>query len=308
MKLRMALPLLAALALAACGAGTFAPSAGGGAATENAMAAATAAPAPMAAPPLSGEAMPAGGRSALDTKGSSGPAEASAQPQTDRLIVKHAQVSLQVDDVRRAETELRAKIAALGGYVVRAESSGDDRAMSVNITFRVPAARFDEALSGAQALAQKVLARTISGDDVTEEYIDLQSRLKNLQATRDRLQSFLDRAAKVEDALAVNNALTDVQGQIEQITGRMQYLRQSAALSSITVALLPVPVTPLVQEGGWQPLAVARGALASLLALAQNLANLAIVLLVWTPVWLPLVLLGRWLGRRLRGRAGPARA
>src|SRR5262249_38833606 len=169
--------------------------------------------------------------------------------------------------------------------------------------------RFDQALSGVQGLAKKVLARTVGGDDVTEEFIDLDSRLKNLEATRDRLQSFLDKATTVEDALKVNQSLSDLQGQIEQIKGRRQFLQQSAALSTISVSLSPVPaVAPLVTEEGWQPLRVARDALRGLVGFVQGRATLAIVALVWAPVWLPIVFLGWWLRRRLRGRRNQPKA
>jgi hypothetical protein len=221
----------------------------------------------------------------------------------DRLVIKTAELSLQVDDVRAAETAVRDRVAQFNGYVVKAESSGTEAQTTVRITFRVPATRFDEVLSGVQSLARKVLSRTISGDDVTEEFVDLDSRLRNLEATRDRLLGFLDKATKVEEALAVNSSLSEVQGQIEQLKGRMQFLKQNAALSTVTVYLAPVPTTPLIEEG-WQPLAVAREALRNLIVLGQTLANLGIVLLVWTPVWLPLVLLAIWLRRRWRGRAG----
>jgi hypothetical protein len=225
---------------------------------------------------------------------------APAQPQQfDRLVIKTADLSLQVESVRDAEAAVRAKVQTLGGYVVRAENSGSDDNLTARITFRIPAQRFDEALAGVQGLAKKVLSRTVSGDDVTEEFVDLQSRLRNLEATRDRLLSFLEKAATVEEALKVNESLSQVQGEVEQVRGRIEFLKQSAALSTVTVALAPVPsVTPIVEEGGWQPLAVARSALRELVELGQGLASVAIVLLVWTPVWLPLVLLLWWLRRR----------
>jgi Domain of unknown function (DUF4349) len=253
------------------------------------------------AQPQAAEA-PAPARSSLDgsaaTGGASGSAPSQAQ-QFDRLVIKTADLSLQVESVREAEAAVRAKVQALGGYVVKAENSGSDEAMTARITFRVPAQRFDEALSGVQGLAKKVLGRTVSGDDVTEEFVDLQSRLRNLEATRDRLLTFLEKAATVEEALKVNESLSQVQGEVEQAKGRMEYLKQSAALSTVTVALSPVPaVAPIVEEGGWQPLAVARSALRDLVELGQGLANVAIVLLVWTPLWLPLVLLVWWLRRR----------
>jgi hypothetical protein len=148
-----------------------------------------------------------------------------------------------------------------------------------------------------------VLSRGVSGDDVTEEFVDLSSRLRNLEATRDRLLELLARADQVEDALQVNQALSDVQGQIEQIQGRMKYLRESAAFSTISAELRPLPATPsIIDEDSWQPLLVAREALSGLVSFGQALASLAIVLLVWSPVWLALLLAGRWGLRQMRTR------
>jgi hypothetical protein len=263
------------------------------------------------APPAAPEAQAPARSSALDQDGSGASAPAggtagsqSAQQQFARLVIKTAEISLQVESVSEAESAVRAKVQALGGYVVKAENSGADASLNARITFRVPAARFDEALVGMQGLAKKVLSRTVSGDDVTEEFVDLQSRLRNLEATRDRLLTFLDKATKVEEALQVNTSLSQIQGEIEQVKGRTEYLKQSAALSTITVALAAVPaIVPLVEEGGWQPLAVARAALRNLIELGQGLANVLIVLAVWTPLWLPLLLLGWWVRRRVLGRA-----
>src|SRR5581483_9712231 len=228
------------------------------------------------------------------------------QPGFQRLVIKSADLQLQVTSARDAEANVRAVAGRLGGYVVKVETNGSDENMTSRVTFRVPAERFDDALAGVQGLAQKVLSRTVSGDKVTEEFVDLQSRLKNLEATRDRLLTFLDKATDVEDALKVNDSLSQIQGQIEQLQGRKQFLQQSAALSTITVYLTPVPVTPLVAEDSWQPINVARGALRGLIEFGQGLANIAIVMLVWTPVWLPILLGGLWTWRRVRRPRVPA--
>jgi len=141
----------------------------------------------------------------------------------------------------------------------------------------------------------------VSGEDVTAEFVDLQSQLRNLEATRDRLMTFLDRSETVEEALMVNQSLSDIQGQIERAKGRMQYLQQSAALSSLSVSLRSRPApSPIVEPEGWQPLEVARGALRDLIELGQLLVNLLIIVLVWTPVWLTIVLVVLWVRRRRR--------
>ena len=301
MKLTRILPILAlSLVLVACG-GSMAASAPA--------AAPTAAPAMEAAPAAPG-ATSGGAATALDQGNAAAePQAAGAQQDVQRLVIKTADLSLQVDNARDAEASLRTLVGQLGGFVVKVETSGTDEYMTSHVIFRVPAERFDQALNGVQGLAKKVLSRTLGGDDVTEEFVDLEARLKNLEATRDRLQSFLDKAENVDDALKVNQSLSDLQGQIEQIKGRKQFLERSAALSTISVTLSPVPaIAPIVEDEGWQPLGVARSALRGLVGFGQGLATLAIVALVWSPVWLPILLFGFWLSRRLRRRAAPPKA
>lgn len=275
--------LLAGCAGSQSSAPVSAPDAGGATMAQEAPAVAPAAPADVA-PAADG----------VTSSQANMPSTEQQQISLQRLVIRNADLSLQVTSVEQAEATLRAKINELGGYIVGAESSGADTSATLRVTFRVPSDRFDAALSGLEGLAEKVVSRSISGEDVTEEYVDLESQLRNLEATRDRLLSFLEKATRVEDALQVNQAITEVQGQIEQIQGRMKYLKQSSALSTITVFLAPVPTTTIVEEDAWRPAEVARAALRDLLTFGQGLANLVIVLGIWAPIWLPLLLLGRW--------------
>ena len=282
---------LGVLLLAACGAASAPENISAGAAPE------MAAPMPAEAPAMdrtSGEALP------LESGAVANPAPGTSDG--TRLIIRTANLSLEVESSSAAEASIRASAAANQGYVVSVETSGATGYEYTIITIRVPADRFDTVLGGVEGLASRVLSRSISGQDVTEEFVDLESRLRNLEATRTRLLDLLERANRVEDALNVNNALTDVQGQIEVITGRMQYLRQSAAMSTITAQLQPVRSEPAIEVAGWRPLEVAADALRELVALVQWLINLLIVFVIFTPVWLPPVLLIRWWWRRRRNR------
>jgi hypothetical protein len=252
----------------------------------------------MAPPALESEA----GDMAMDMEEAAPAAPQTQEQNIQRLIIKNANISLEVESVPAAERAITAQVEGLQGYVVNVETNTSGNRQYATIVFRVPAERFDEAITLTEEQAIRVLSRSVSGDDVTEEFVDLESRLRNLEATQDRLLDLLDRAETVEEALQVSNSLTNVQGQIEQVRGRMQYLQQSAALSTITVSLQEKVTTQVVSEPGWQPLEVARGALRGLLNLAQGLANLAIVLLVWVPFWLPIGLFGWWLWKRFRNR------
>ncbi|MBX0328989.1 DUF4349 domain-containing protein [Oscillochloris sp. ZM17-4] len=289
----LAAAMLAAMLLAACGG---AQSASAPMPSEPEMAMATAAPIAAGAPAALESYDSAAGGAAQSAPAS----QAAAQ----RMVIKTASISLQVAKVPDAEASIRARAEQLGGYVVSVQTNGSGDRQTSTITFRVPSDSFGAALADLEGLASKVLSRSVGGDDVTAEFVDLDSRLRNLEATRTRLLDLLAKATKVEDALQVNNALTDIQGQIEQIQGRMKYLKDSAAMATITADLQPVPPQPsIIPESGWQPLRVARQALGDLLEFGQGLAELGIVLLIWSPVWLPLLLLGRWGWRRAtRGR------
>ncbi|EFO80883.1 hypothetical protein OSCT_1252 [Oscillochloris trichoides DG-6] len=229
---------------------------------------------------------------------------ASDQPASQRMVIKTAYLSIEVPKVSDAEASIRARAEQLGGYVVSVQTSGSGDYQTASITIRVPSAQYSTAISDVEGLATKVLSRNLGGEDVTEEFVDLESRLRNLEATRTRLLDLLNQATDVEDAIQVNAALTDVQGQIEVIQGRMKYLKDSVAMATISVDLRPVPPQPtIVPEDGWQPLRVARQALGDLVSFGQGLLELGIVLLIWTPVWLPLLLLIRWGWRKLRRKA-----
>lgn len=274
---------------------------------------------PQAAPASDAKAAPAlNAADSVTSNGAAGqpangapqaPNAQTAQQAFDRLVIKTADLAINVEDVRTADAALRTRIATLGGYIIESQSNGVDDTLTMNVSFRVPVDRFDDALGGVQGLAKKVLSMTVHGDDVTAEFVDLQSKQRTLEATRDRLLALLARAETVEDTLRVNQNVTEVQTQIDQIQGRVKFLSQSSAMSTINVAITPViaPEPEPVVEQGWQPLKIASAALHNLTGFGQVIASILIVLLIWSPVWGVLLLLGLWLARRLNDRDAPKR-
>jgi hypothetical protein len=231
--------------------------------------------------------------SALSAAGKAGEATA-----MERLIIRTAELRLRVVDVDAVEASLKGKVGELGGYVLSAQKSGSGDAATLQVSFRVPAERFEEALTAVQAMAKWLDSKSVTGQDVTEEYVDLDAQVRNLETTRARLLTFMEKAFKVEDALSVQRALTDIQGQIERIAGRIKYLRQNAALSTINVYVYPERKTPLVSTEGWRPGETGRVAIRGLVEFAQLLGNTTIVLGVWSPVWVPVVALVWWVRKR----------
>ena len=152
----------------------------------------------------------------------------------NRIIVHNARMSLVVRDVADTVDSVADAARDLGGWVVGSDRSSKH---SGSIAIRVPAGALEEAFRRLEALALRVDSRAVTSDDVTDEYVDSQSRLVSLRATEERLLSFLDRAVTVEEALQVQEELSDLQLQIEEIQGRLNFLEQTAAYSLIEVSL-----------------------------------------------------------------------
>ncbi len=168
----------------------------------------------------------------------------------NRLIVKNAELKLLVTDTDIA-IDLTLQIASdCGGYVISSrvwyEPWQGEHYKYATITLGIPVDQFERAMRRLRGLALRVVDETAAGQDVTDEYVDLQSRLDNLIATRDRIREFLDQARTVEESLQVNEELAAVEEQIEQVQGRMNYLFDRAAYSTITISLTPElpPITP----------------------------------------------------------------
>lgn len=227
---------------------------------------------------------------------------------TERMVVRTANLDLVVPDTEKALEETQAMARELGGYVVSVEAYQYQEGRKATVTFRVPSDKLDIALERLRAMATTVRRESVSGQDVTDQYVDLRSRLRHLEAKEKQLLEFLDRAEDTEAVLAVYEQLSQTQAEIEQVKGRMQYLENQAALATITVSLTPDVLAQPLDTGGWNLPATVRGAVEVLLNVLEFLVRAFIyIVIVVLPtlilIALPLVgvfLLVRWLVRRRR--------
>ncbi len=217
---------------------------------------------------------------------------------TDRLIVRTVTMSLLVKDVSGTIDSIAKMARDMGGFVVSSQITGQEDSRYGVISIRVPAEQTDAALAQLRSQAVRVETERTSSQDVTEEYVDLQSRLKNLEATEQQYLDLMKRAQTVDDTLKVQQQLTSTQSQIEQIKGKMQYLEQTSATSLITAELRPATSPKALVEPGWNPTEVAKSSIRGLLKFGQGLVNVAIVLGIFAPIWVPLTVAG-WFGMRL---------
>ena len=156
---------------------------------------------------------------------------------SDRMVIRSAYLSLVVDNVSASVTQISSLANTFGGYVVSSNIGEQQNRLYANISFRVDTNRFNEALQALRNLAVDVRSESTSGQDVTEEYIDLDARLRNLEASEAQLLTLMEKAGTVEEILKVQQQLVNTREDIEQTKGRMQYLEQSAALSYFDVSL-----------------------------------------------------------------------
>jgi len=154
-----------------------------------------------------------------------------------RMIVRTGQMSIVVEDVTVAIERITELAQSTQGYVVSSNSWRDGERLRGIITIRVPTAEFTNILTKISSIAVEVSSQTTSSQDVTEEFVDLTAKLKNLEATEQQLLKIMEKAEKVEDILAIQRELTNTRQQIEQIKGRMQYLEQTSATYLIEVSL-----------------------------------------------------------------------
>lgn len=223
-------------------------------------------------------------------------------PQEDRLIIKNGSMSLVVDDVSVAVDQVTQFATQQGGFVVTSNIEQSGYRPSGFVTVRIPSAVFDSGLDTLRALGD-VQSERVDGRDVTEEYVDLEAQRNNLKATEDQFLTIMRQAVKIEDILSVQRELTNVRSQIERLEGRMKYLQESSAFSSLTIHLSSDPEDlPILDDSDtWKPLATAKDALRGLLGVGVGIADAVIWFVVYIPVWIGLWILFA-LGRKVYRR------
>ncbi|MEM7029914.1 MAG: DUF4349 domain-containing protein [Chloroflexota bacterium] len=223
---------------------------------------------------------------------------------SNRLIIKDAQLNLLVEDTDTAIDRAQGIIVEFDGYIVSNRTWLSGQYKYATLAIGVPSDRFEDMLRRLKGISLSVTNETISGQDVSDQYVDLQSRLRNLQATADRIRELLQAATEVDKALEISDRLSEVEAEIEQIKGRMNYLQDRAAFSTITLELEPDRPRREPEPRRWSPGETFEDALEAAIEMSQGIIDMAIwAVVVGIPCLIPLVILffiGRFFFRRLR--------
>ncbi|MDT7809906.1 MAG: hypothetical protein QOJ70_3719 [Acidobacteriota bacterium] len=237
-----------------------------------------------------------------------GDAQGTPAVPVERKIIRNATLSLEVEEPSKAMQRIASVAESRGGFVVNTESrqqsgSGSDRSYEIiTLEMRVPAAQFDAALGDIRGVG-RVTSEKLSGKDVTEEYIDLEARLRTQKALESQLLEIMKGAHDVADALTVQRELANVRTEIERVEGRRRFLENQASLSTFNVTLQPP--APLVSTTGFfHSIAAAFGqgldiaAAVMLFLIRALLALLPVAIFLGLPAFFILRFLVRRLNRR----------
>ncbi|HUV03674.1 MAG TPA: DUF4349 domain-containing protein [Armatimonadota bacterium] len=201
-----------------------------------------------------------------------------------RMVISTANLKMEVSKVQQTYEKITAAAAKAGGFVTGSGINREDGQETATITLRVPAKRYSSVLAQVSKLG-KVLSKEEKGEDVTEEYVDLQSRIRNVRREEEAFLKVLERARKVPDILAVERELSRVRGEIEQAVGRTKFLENQVALATINVELSePTPTVSKVVT--WDISKTAIGAVNALQVVFRELTSLVVWVAIFAPLWI----------------------
>jgi len=232
---------------------------------------------------------------------------ASVEAAVERKIIRNADLTIEVNSTTQAQQQVTTIAEAHSGFVVTSEAKQRDnpdpakRTIDVKLIVRVPSTQFNGALQQIEQLALNMPQRNVTGQDVTEEFIDLEARIKTQKALELQFLDIMRQAHKVEDALEVHRQIADVRTEIERLEGRKRFLENRSTLSTITVNIqTPLPMVAVSASGFGHTV---REAVAEALELATGIVLFFVrLVIVMTPVVvllvLPLALVALYFKRR----------
>jgi hypothetical protein len=159
----------------------------------------------------------------------------------ERKIVRNADLELEANAPEEAQNKIAAIAESKGGFVIESNQSSSDEHSGIRdmitMTVRVPAAKFNESLDEIRKTSSRVRSENVKGEDVTEEFIDIEARLKTQKALEEQFLEIMKRSNSVQDALNIQREIANVRGEIEKIEGRRKFLENQSSLSTIKLRI-----------------------------------------------------------------------
>ncbi len=226
----------------------------------------------------------------------------------ERKIINNAELTIETDAPNEGQQKIATIAEKHGGFVVISESKQNDAVSQnvastvVNVVVRVPAQKFQATIDEIRAVGGRILYQKTAGQDVTEEYIDLEARIRTKRALETQFLEIMKQARKISDAMEVQTQLADVRTQIEQLEGRRRFLENQSALSTINITLrTSTPVVAAATRGFFFDLKSAfgdgmeAGAEILLGVIRFVIVMIPVILFILAPAWIAI----KWLRKRI---------
>jgi len=213
---------------------------------------------------------------------SSMPLTQSSISNSDKRIQRNANLNIEVKSINESIDKLNNIISSFGGEIISSNKGGFDYGQPyANIRLRVSSENLDSVLFEFKKLSSKVISENIYTNDVSEEFIDIEARLKIMKSTENRFNDLLSKSEKIEEIIQVEKELMRIRGDIESLEGRLNYLTKTTDTSEINLNLNEqIPIT----GESWKINEEFKEAFKNLLGFAKSLTNFAINVIVFIPV------------------------
>jgi hypothetical protein len=235
----------------------------------------------------------------------------SATEAMNRKIIRNGELTIETPSPLDAQRRVTSIAESQGGFVVTTESkqrATNDPArfdVEVTIVIRVPSDHFGATIDEIRAAPGRVLHEKITGQDVTEEFMDLEARIKTQKALEAQFLEIMKRANKVEDAMQVQSQIADVRTEIEKLEGRRRFLENRSSLSTITITFQP-PELAMTKSGFLHDIGDAlHDGVSVAMTLILFLVRFVIVLIPISLVLVPIGFVARYFIRNRRAKLAP---
>ncbi len=220
------------------------------------------------------------------------PAQEGKMVSDNRMVVADSYLSLVVKTVADTHRQILKKVEELGGFMINSSVNNPQENANASLTVRIPSKKLDEAIRFFKALAIKVVTENLTGEDVTNQYTDIEARLATLNKTKVIFEEMLTKATLVPDILNIQREILSIQDQIDSLKGQQKYLTENVKLAKITIYLstdeLSLPYAPL---DSWRPALIFKEAVRSMIVHLRQFGTALIWVGVYGVIWLPIVLI-----------------
>lgn len=207
---------------------------------------------------------------------------------SNRLVLQDSYLSLLVSNVRETTNTILAYTQRSGGYMVNSSLTSPGEAPNGTLIIRIPARSLNTALEHFRGLSIKVVSENLTGQDVTDQYVDNDARLQTLMATKAKFEDIFNRATEISDIVNIQQQLINLQSQIDAVKGQQQYLEKSAQMAKMTIYLstdeLALPYAP---QETWRANVIFKYAVRSLVGNIRSVGTLLIWVMVYSIIWIP---------------------